>query len=313
VLLEQQQQQEQEQQQGLSSAVCSGADSRSASALAGGWGSEQQEQQQPIVYVANDWPTALLLLRLQYSIRAAAASPAADTSSSSISSGSGRPGLRQLLVQRLGVSAVSAYCIHNLAYQGLLAAEAFPRLGLPLTALPALCTSDSWQQVLRQLGEPCGGSSLLAGAGCSDEGYSQQLEGQQAAGDVAIAMGAGQPGPQPSGAAPAAPAAAAAAEPEAGSCVSGQLNQMRSALLTADCLVTVSPGYAAEVQQEGPFGCGLHDILAARGIRCTLPLPLPSSSSPPLAHQLRRCLAETPACLAANQRKTEKGQHLCID
>ncbi|PRW61322.1 GBSSIa [Chlorella sorokiniana] len=41
---------------------------------------------------------------------------------------------------------------------------------------------------------------------------------------------------------------------------------MRSALLAADCLVTVSRGYAVEVQQEGPFGCGLHDILAARGI-----------------------------------------------
>jgi hypothetical protein len=229
------------------------------------------------VYVANDWPTALLLLRLQYSIRAAAVSPASGNSSSG--SFSGKPGLQQLLVQRLGASAASAYCIHNLAYQGLLSAEAFPRLGLPLTALPALCTSDSWQQVLQQLGEACGGSSLLAGAGCSDAESSPQVEGQQAAGDVAIAIGAGQPGPQPSG---AAPAAAAAAEPEAGSCSSGQLNQMRSALLTADCLVTVSPGYAAEVQQEGPFGCGLHDILAARGIRCALQRPLPSCRSGPL-------------------------------
>ncbi|KAL4423951.1 hypothetical protein ABPG75_001252 [Micractinium tetrahymenae] len=47
---------------------------------------------------------------------------------------------------------------------------------------------------------------------------------------------------------------------------SGQLNQMRSALLAADCLVTVSRGYAAEVQREGPMSCGMHDILAARGI-----------------------------------------------
>lgn len=63
-------------------------------------------------------------------------------------------------------------------------------------------------------------------------------------------------------------AAAEAAEAAAARCSSGELNQMRSALLAADCLVTVSRGYAVEVQQEGPFGCGLQDILAARGIRC---------------------------------------------
>jgi glycogen synthase len=41
--------------------------------------------------------------------------------------------------------------------------------------------------------------------------------------------------------------------------------------LAADALATVSEGYAAEVQQaEGPYGCGLADILAARGVRCVL-------------------------------------------
>lgn len=46
---------------------------------------------------------------------------------------------------------------------------------------------------------------------------------------------------------------------------------MRSALLAADYLVTVSRGYAAEVQRGGPMACGMHDILAARGIRWGLP------------------------------------------
>lgn len=228
VLLEQQ---EREQQAEAGSGGGSGGGA--AAALQQQPGQQQQQEQQPIVYVANDWPAALLLLRLQFGVRDAysGSSGRGSSSSSSRSDRSSFGGLQRLLAQRLGASAAAAYCIHNLAYQGLLSADAFPRLSLPPSALPALCTSDDWRQVLQQL-----------------EGGSQQ---QQAAGAAGAAAGGA-----------AEPAAVAA------SCSSGQLNQMRSALLTADSIVTVSRGYAAEVQEEGPFSCGMHDILTTRGIRC---------------------------------------------
>ncbi|KAI7845973.1 hypothetical protein COHA_000518 [Chlorella ohadii] len=216
-------------------------------------------EQQRIVYVANDWPTALLLLRLQYSVRALGSAadqgeraPRSSSSTAVMDVGS----LQRLLAQRLGASAAAAFCIHNLAYQGVLGADTFTRLSLPAAALPALCTSSDWRDVLYELEQGIGGSS-----GSPDA----QQQQQQAAGE-------GQACPAPGATTEAAAAAASAttgADPAAeaaAACSSGQLNQMRSALLAADCLVTVSPGYAVEVQQEGPFGCGLHDILAARGI-----------------------------------------------
>lgn len=238
------------------------------------------QPQQTIVYVANDWPTALLLLRLQYSVRAAAAAGGPTAAPPAISEGGimSCADLQQLLAQRLGASAAAAYCIHNLAYQGILSAESFPRLSLPAEALPALCTSRDWREVLEQL------------EGLRNTAASRQLEQEQALGSTGDAA-AGAPGTiaatdaaaqrggtmclhvaaevaeiaAGTGAVAAAPAVAAPAEAGA-SCSSGQLNQMRSALLAADCLVTVSQGYAAEVQLEGPLGCGLNDILAARGI-----------------------------------------------
>lgn len=221
-------------------------------------------EQQRIVYVANDWPTALLLLRLQYSVRALGSAadqgeraPRSSSSTAVMDVGS----LQRLLAQRLGASAAAAFCIHNLAYQGVLGADTFTRLSLPAAALPALCTSSDWRDVLHELEQGIGGSS-----GSPDA----QQQQQQAAGE-------GQACPAPGATTEAAAAAASAttgADPAAeaaAACSSGELNQMRSALLAADCLVTVSPGYAVEVQQEGPFGCGLHDILAARGIRCDAP------------------------------------------
>ena len=270
------------------------------------------EQQQQIVYVANDWPTALLLLRLQYTVRALGAAAAQEAPAPCGSSGccskngtavADVSSLQQLLEQRLGASAAAVFCIHNLAYQGVLGAEAFARLSLPAAALPALCTSSDWREVLLQRTERC------ASAGRADAPPPQQQQQQQQqqqecdrqalsspstaaavpaaapAGDAATAVAA-----VASGAAAGQPAVAAAVA----SCFSRELNQMRSALLAADCLVTVSRGYAVEVQQEGPFGCGLHNILAARGIRCADDIAAKSACA--TTHVLRN----TPfACLPA--------------
>lgn len=59
---------------------------------------------------------------------------------------------------------------------------------------------------------------------------------------------------------------AAAATAVAAACPSRQFNLKQGALLASDALVTVSPGYAVEVQQDPGMGCGMQDILATRGI-----------------------------------------------
>lgn len=247
-----------------------------------GGSSPRVQPHTPVVFVANDWPTAPLLLRLQYSIRDAASrgvstgpAPLAGSSSDGLAS------LQQLLAERLAPSALSMFCIHNLAYQGVLPAEAFARLCLPQAALPALCTSADWREVLRRLQRS---SELFGGIGGGpDTRGSEDLlapaavkpQHRSCARDVPSGFGCTR--------ALAAGAAAvrqasrvessddvctgAAAQAAGGTCPDGHLNQMRAALLTADCLVTVSQGYAVEVQQHGQLGCGMSDILAARGIR----------------------------------------------
>lgn len=65
---------------------------------------------------------------------------------------------------------------------------------------------------------------------------------------------------------PVATEDAAAATAVAAACPSGQFNLKQGALLASDALVTVSPGYAVEVQQDPGMGCGMQDILATRGI-----------------------------------------------
>lgn len=241
---------------------------------AAGDGSSHPEPMAPVVFVANDWPTVLLLLQLQYSVRAAVAGGATPglaarggTSSDELAA------LQRLLVERLAPRAASVYCIHNLAYQGLLPAEAFARLSLPQAALPALCTSADWRKVLMAndgISRTCSSqhavqagtqAAELAALGrcCSSDALDTQgfIEAAAAADQASVLICSSPPDAE----------AAAVAPTAAGNCPNGQLNQMRAALLTADCLVTVSQGYALEVQQAGPFGCGMHGILAERGIR----------------------------------------------
>jgi hypothetical protein len=265
-----------------------------------------QAELQTIVFVANDWPTALLLLRMQYIIRAAAPPDGGAAASESEGGTADSDSLSRLLVQRLRTSAATCFCIHNLAYHGLLDPHGFERLNLPAAALPALCTSHDWRQVLLNrnsgsrpdpaAGAQTGAASVAATPAasatissgkrrrCPDPApepatTSSDTSARAAGADAeeaaatssdtsARAAGADAAGAAATSSDTSAEAAAADAEEAAAACAGGQLNQMRAALLAADCLVTVSGGYAAEVQQEGAFGCGLHDVLAARGVRC---------------------------------------------
>ncbi|KAI3432810.1 hypothetical protein D9Q98_010393 [Chlorella vulgaris] len=244
-----------------------------------------QAELQTIVFVANDWPTALLLLRMQYIIRAAAPPDGGAAASESDGGTADSDSLSRLLVQRLRTNAATCFCIHNLAYHGLLDPQGFERLSLPAAALPALCTSHDWRRVLLNrnsgsrpdpaAGAQTGAASVVATPAASatiSSGKRRRCpdpapEPATTSSDTnARAAGADAAGAAATSSDTSAEAVAADADEAAAACAGGQLNQMRAALLAADCLVTVSGGYAAEVQQEGAFGCGLHDVLAARGV-----------------------------------------------
>ena len=83
---------------------------------------------------------------------------------------------------------------------------------------------------------------------------------------------------------------------------SGQLNWMRGALLAADALATVSPGYAREVVAP-EMGCGMHEIIAARGITGIMngidTCEWDPARDPLLPEQWRYGPASAPACKAA--------------
>jgi len=122
-----------------------------------------------VIFVGNDWPTALLMMYLVYNIRLqaslAAAAAAGNNSSSRREQDGGNddddrittiaPALHEsiplnfpanhlkLLIKHL-YSSLGAFCIHNLAYQGTFPTSVFSRLGLPLVALPALRANSDW-------------------------------------------------------------------------------------------------------------------------------------------------------------------------
>ncbi|GAB4814966.1 hypothetical protein N2152v2_002012 [Parachlorella kessleri] len=384
-------------------------------------------EEPPVVFCANDWPTALLPLRLHHCIRSLqgtltrepwhgglGASPVAGgdpqlhpraqlpqqqpgppgaagnhapvlamaaEAPPVVGAGAGRleaqraqqavGELYRQLAQYLR-TATSAYCIHNLAYQGLLPAASLPYLGLPPSAVTELCRGGDWRsrlvslQAQRDQWQRQGSSHVLAtGQGPGQQQQQSGVEqargpaiagpevgrlqapgaaggdGEEARGGrrgrkqqqrrwrwkrklreaAAAAAQAGhqqwqgesplapdqrhqqqtrerrqqrgeqgqhqcreeqgqlvEPGPRAEpGASPSCPTpasvmgsrAASLAElsaAAAAACPSGQLNLKQGALLASDALVTVSPGYAAEVCQEAGMGCGLRDVIAARGI-----------------------------------------------
>jgi len=182
----------------------------------------------PIAFVANDWPTAPLALRLKYALRPAAEA-ARPPCAACEGGGGGRPGpspppcglcgagspaadAYAASLARSLAGARSAFCIHNLAYQGVFPTAAWGRLCLPEAARAAV----EW----------------TPGEDDDDDG------------------GGGGEGVQ-------------AASPPA----ARQLNWMRGALLASDAVITVSPSYAAEITTSPAGACGLLGPLRARGVR----------------------------------------------
>ena len=91
-----------------------------------------------VVFVLNDWPTALVLVRLRQIMAKAAGAPDTLTSAE-----------RQIADGLGQVDVNTVFCIHNLAYQGVFSAEAVGRdLGLGAAAMAPLLTRVPWEQVV---------------------------------------------------------------------------------------------------------------------------------------------------------------------
>jgi len=95
---------------------------------------EQEQENGKTVFVLNDWPTALHVLRLKYVLLAKSMQPYLSET-------------EKILSQVLETSK-TIFCIHNLAYQGLFPASVFPRLCLPISAFPVLSSSVPWEEAL---------------------------------------------------------------------------------------------------------------------------------------------------------------------
>lgn len=88
-------------------------------------------EKRDVVFVLNDWPTALVLVRLRHMLQ------------------SPREGLSEVersIVDGLG-TVRTVFCIHNLAYQGVFSAEAVSRdLGLSAQSMAPLMPRVPWQE-----------------------------------------------------------------------------------------------------------------------------------------------------------------------
>lgn len=226
----------------------------------------QPSPQLPVVFVANDWPGAPLVLRLQHCIQGhcEAAQQLACLGSWDGCLGSGAELAElQLLLQQQLARASAVLCIHNLAYQGVFDAGSFPRLCLPPTAAAPLCEGVDWRHSLRQKlwreqwaaahqwqqGEAAGAARLRAWR--EETGEGREAGGHGIAVEPA-ATGCGT----------------SAAWVDAGHscCLGGRMNFMRAGLIDADAVVTVSPNYAVEITEDEGMGCGLRALLAEKGV-----------------------------------------------
>lgn len=95
-----------------------------------GTSTDTESGPRPLVFIGNDWPSAPLALRLKHCVQQAAAA-------SSCQHVAGDAPYASRLIASLQ-HARSAFCIHNLAYQGTMPISTFPRLCLPDAALTAL-------------------------------------------------------------------------------------------------------------------------------------------------------------------------------
>lgn len=124
-----------------------------------------------VTFVANDWATSLVALRLKYSVQggqmrhkhawakgawAADAAPSAEVSEAELERATREREhaarllqLAETLESKLG-NARCAFCIHNLAFQGAFTARSFPRLCLPPAALAPMVDDRHLSALLRQ-------------------------------------------------------------------------------------------------------------------------------------------------------------------
>ena len=230
-----------------------------------------------IVFVANDWPTALLMLRLKYVLqrhRHPHSYPhrrrfmGQDSLAMHLLNGSSRSrassaaahrarlcSFTDILATRLATAA-TAYCIHNLAYHGVFSSSLFPHLCLPEAARSALDMSSDWKSVVTQM-EMEGRAASPVDASPTTRNQEQQQ--QQEIRNVECGCPPSNPCICPS---PPPPLSLSLPLVPGG----GDLNFMRAALLCSDQLVTVSPNYAEEIQQQPRMACGMLEILQSRGV-----------------------------------------------
>ena len=292
--------------------------SSSSTTTTQGSGGNSRRSESGIVFVANDWPTALQLLRLTYIVRrrdtpsctcttgstanivpsfavpslASTLSTERDKSDEECGGGGGGGGeidFRSLLSSRL-LTAATVMCIHNLAYQGVFPSSTFSQLCLPDQALEALNSSSDWRTLfsfppaansaspraaikgqLRSAAANVNNSSRGGGGGggrhastpftnhSASTGMMQLISSRE----IAVIRAFARRAADDAGLGGSGCGGAMEEEQEV---VVGDLNFMRAALLCADEVVTVSPNYADEIQTQADMGCGLQDILVAKGV-----------------------------------------------
>ncbi|DBA67279.1 TPA: hypothetical protein ACH3X2_001585 [Trebouxia sp. C0005] len=202
-----------------------------------------------IAFVGNDWPCFPLSQHLRHlhclhGAKASQYEPGTDASNGATQAS--KPlactaaNSFETHMARLLKSARVAFCIHNLAYQGIFPQESFQRLCLPAYSLSNL----QW-------------SSSLSSKPASSEPNSSIASMNDTYMD-------------------AAPLASLDARPHCcnAACQDGQqsstppqLNWLKGALVSSHAWLTVSHSYAHEIVQDPAAGCGLHDLLNTRSVR----------------------------------------------
>ncbi|KAL3154346.1 hypothetical protein ABBQ32_013826 [Trebouxia sp. C0010 RCD-2024] len=199
-----------------------------------------------IAFVGNDWPCLPLaqhLRRLQSiaceSDRGRHARTGHDTPQASAPPAGLAANNFETHMARLLKSARVAFCIHNLAYQGIFAQDSFDRLCLPASALPSLQSAAANSDQAPYLADQ---SSRVSTKSPSS---SPALTTHQS--------GVGQHVTAP--------------QPDQERTEKGVLNWLQGALLSSDSILTVSKSYAHEITHDRDAACGLHHVLRSSSVR----------------------------------------------